>query len=183
MEYETKGQKSKKGMPSWVVILIIVAVCAGVGTCTWQFVNLFKSVLAFQERNDAFVAEIVEDGLPPAGSPIYSIAGEGWSQDGIDTVNTFLWRYQDFDLSNGSSCSMRTLASTEELSGTFAECDKLMPIDGKDGMLSLRWRKEEGDWRLLWFDYNFSGIENNNATGSENASQHEAASDSNENRP
>ena len=140
-------------------ILLIILILGGMGACAWQFVGVFKNVQDFQSFNDGAAADFVENGMPPPGDEIYSLADGGWDPEDIRQISAFVEVLGPPARLEPSVCSFRTQTSTTDLSGQFAECTTWVFFDSTDtyvatpGLLEMTWRKEDGFWRLLYVNY------------------------------
>jgi len=147
-DYEIEPEK--KFPWGWVIGGIFMLLFAG---CSYAFIGIFKNIGEAKPINDAFIARVLNDQLPPVADREYS-AESGITDEAIAPVNRMIATLGIPDEIGATNCSANSNASTNELSGEFVSCSGSVSYAISPASLATKWRKEEGVWKLLQFNLN-----------------------------
>lgn len=155
--YAHRLPEKKGSIGRYVLIGIGLLVVFALGTCVWSFGGMFAQIGVMSEKSDAFVEQILSDGLPLPPDPV-------WHEDVTADLETF-GKIERLMTAAGpavdiqpAGCSIKSYAGTGRRNGTFATCTSSIEYAATSGTIQLVWQKVRDDWKLLNFDTNYADI-------------------------
>lgn len=146
-------RKSRRG---WWILGGVVAVLLLLGTCIKGGVDVYKAVNARSEATGEIARAFMRSGLPDADDPIFS-KRSGATQTAIDELNDLIALYGKASKFSDATCGMVSKAHTDAAqAGTFSSCTLTAQTRRANVSLAVDWVREEGEWKLLGFNVNYS---------------------------
>lgn len=148
--------KPKKKFPiGWVIGGIAILLF---GACGYAFFGMFKNIGVVRPINADFIAEVLNDQLPPVASGIYSEQG-GFTDEAIAPINDFIKTIGAPDEIGAANCGATSNASTGGESGNFVNCAGTLTYPIGAASITTRWREEGEAWKLYHFNLNIADAE------------------------
>lgn len=148
-----KGKR--RGLPVWLIIVIIFGCVASLSTCVWGFRGLFQAVNTAKDKTDDLLSEALLKGLPNAENEIYLSEGDMiWKQTDIDRINLFLERVGKPRSAGDNMCFATTQTGTDVQSGTFSTCNTPITHDATPARVTTVWKMKEDGPLLMSFNIN-----------------------------
>ncbi|MAI90075.1 hypothetical protein [Ponticaulis sp.] len=129
------------------------------GTCVMSIGGLAKASLETQSINEEFLAQVHANGLPPLNDEIYGSAASDWSQTAINQLNFYVRGAGPIVSSESPSCTAHSAELGSDGQADYVECETVHTHEQTDAISKVVWRKEDGEWRVLSFNYDIQNAE------------------------
>ncbi|WP_146617158.1 hypothetical protein [Hyphomonas pacifica] len=154
-DYQYAPPKRKSYKVWWIVGGVVLALIL-LGTCVRGGVSLYQAISERSEATRDLAERVMEDGLPPAGDPIYSHRVTAAQAD-IDKATRYIQHFGQVTEYGDPGCNMRSTADiNKEKPSTFADCALTIEAEQSPGVVTVNWVKDNEDWKVWGIYVRFS---------------------------
>lgn len=163
-EHYTTPPKPRRRIPIWVwVVGGLLIGSALLGSCVMGGVKVFKSLGERGIASKILAEKVMVEGLPDSSDPIWGaditkIDDLEAFDENVSKTSRYYRKFGPVETIGESSCNAKTSAGIGQANGTFMTCSMPMVAEKSPGMITVTWKRYDGEWKLYYFNVQFSDI-------------------------